>query len=442
MIFSSVSEYKVIHDSVHGSVKVEGFFVDIMHRPEIQRLHDIHQLGMAYLVFPGANHSRMEHSLGTFFLAGRMADALNIVKDDKMTLQSAAFLHDIGHSPYSHTLEAVLEERTGMTHTDIGRAMISGEIRVWSEEDESVIGAQGTIAELLEANGVDADLVSSIIVSPEDPNPNGQSTLTIDDGQAHFNEDRFLRQIIHGPVDADQMDYLLRDAHYTGVAHGAIDLDRLLDTMELHNGDVTIRKNGIVAVEGLMVARSLMYTSVYFHKTVRIAEMMLCKAVEQASDQAIETIHRDTDSSLQAKLFADGGNAARIMTLLKYRHLYKKAFSLAIGDLDDDQLNILFKLTDNRRRRAMEKEIAEKANILESDVIVDMPSKEILLTEPRIGKTEVPIWDGERVRSLSKYSPLAKAIQSRGVNDWAVLVSCPEKYKERVRKATERCIFS
>ncbi|MCE5296259.1 MAG: HD domain-containing protein [Euryarchaeota archaeon] len=436
-----MAEYKVIHDSVHGSVKVEGFFVDVMHRPEMQRLHGVHQLGMAYLVFPGAHHTRMEHSLGTFFLAGKMADALGISREDRTIVQSAAFLHDIGHSPFSHTLEAVLEHRTGMTHTDVGKAMISGDLRVWNDDEEEVIGAQGTISELLEANGVDADLVSDIIVSPDDPNVNGQSTLAVDDGQAHFNQDKFMRQMIHGPVDVDQMDYLLRDAHYTGVAHGTIDLDRLLDTMELHNGDVTIRKNGIVAVEGLMVARSLMYTSVYFHKTVRIAEMMLCKAVEQGSENVIETIHRDTDSALQEKLFKDGGDAARIMTMLKFRHLYKKAFAFSIGDLDEDQLNVLSKLTDYDHRRTKEREIAEKANITEADVIVDMPTKEILLTEPRIGKTEVPIWNGERVRSLSKYSPLAKAIQSRGVNDWAVLVSCPEKHKERVRKATERCIF-
>ncbi|QLH74215.1 MAG: HD domain-containing protein [Methanomassiliicoccales archaeon] len=438
----SRGDYKVIHDSVHGSVKVEGFFVDVMHRPEVQRLHGVHQLGMAYLVFPGAHHTRMEHSLGTFHVAGRMADALGISEEDKRTVQAAALLHDIGHSPYSHTLEAVLEHRTGMSHTDVGKAMISGDLRVWDDEEEEVLGPQRTIAELLEENGVDPDLVADIIVSPEDPNPNGQCTLAVDDGQAHFNSDRFLRQIIHGPVDADQMDYLLRDSHYTGVAHGTIDLDRLLDTMEIHNGDVTIRKNGIVAVEGLMVARSLMYTSVYFHKTVRIAEMMLCKAVEHASEEAIRSVHRDTDSSLSEKLFAEGGHASRIMTMLKYRRLYKKAFSLSIGDLDEEQLNILSQLTDYDRRRAKEREIAEKANLDEADIIVDMPSKEILLTEPRLGKTEVPIWNGDRVRSLSKYSPLAKAIQARGVNDWAVLVSCPEKHKERVRRSTERCIFS
>ena len=154
-----------------------------------------------------------------------------------------------------------------------------------------------------------------------------------------------------------------------------------------------------------MVARSLMYTSVYFHKTVRIAEMMLCKAVEHASDNVIEGMHRSNDAALQERLLAEKGHPNRLLTMLKYRRLYKKAFSLNIGDLDEDQLTVLSKLTDYDRRRAKEQDIADKANLEEVEVIVDMPSKEMLLTEPRLGKTEVPIWSEGKVRSLSKYSP-------------------------------------
>ncbi|OPY32649.1 MAG: deoxyguanosinetriphosphate triphosphohydrolase-like protein [Methanomassiliicoccales archaeon PtaU1.Bin124] len=434
-------ESKIIHDAVHGSVKVDSFFVDLMHRPEVQRLHGVNQLGLAYLVFPGAHHTRMEHSLGTFYLAGRMADALGLNQQEKNTVRAAALLHDIGHAPYSHTLEAVIEHRTGMTHTDVGKAMISGDMRVWTDEEEEVLGPMGTIGDMLVKNGIDPEEVADIIVSPVDPNPHHQSTLPLDGGQAHFNSNNYLHQIIHGPVDADQMDYLLRDAHYTGVAHGTIDLDRLIDTMELHNGDLTIRKNGLVAVEGLMVARSLMYTSVYFHKTVRISEMMLCKAVEHASDSIMDGMHRSNDAALQERLLAEAGHPRRLLTMLKYRRLYKKAFSLNINDLDEDQLTVLSRLTEYERRRAKEQEIADKANLDEVEVIVDMPSKEMLLTEPRLGKTEVPIWSEGKVRSLSKYSPLAKAIQQRPVNDWAIMVYCPEQYKERVHKATSLALF-
>lgn len=119
-------DYKVIHDSVHGSVKLSGVYLDLLQRPELQRLHGVHQLGLAYLVFPGAHHTRMEHSLGTYQIANRMASALELPEQERRSVLAAAMLHDIGHAPYSHTLECVLEQRIGMTHTDIGRALIKG----------------------------------------------------------------------------------------------------------------------------------------------------------------------------------------------------------------------------------------------------------------------------------------------------------------------------
>jgi HD superfamily phosphohydrolase len=384
----------------------------------------------------------MEHSLGTYQIANRMAAALNIPEQERAGVLAAAMLHDIGHAPYSHTLECVLEQRTGMTHTDIGRALIRGDLRTIDPREGEIIGDRGTIAELLEAEGISADLVTDLIVSPRGPDMSGQKKLPLDGVQTYFNENNYLRQVIHGPVDADQMDYLLRDAYYTGVAHGTIDIDRILDTIELHHGDIAVRKSGVVAIEGLMVARALMYTSVYFHHTVRIAEMMLCKAVENASESVIEDIQIQTDACLSERLLKDGGSASRIMTLLKYRHLYKRAYSMLISDLDPEQLDSLLPLTSYAKRKEVERQIAEKADVDESEVILDMPEREILITEPRIGKTEVPIINGDRVRPLSKYSPLAKAIQTRSVNDWAVMVSAPGTNQVKVHKAAEKVLFS
>jgi HD superfamily phosphohydrolase len=437
-----VPDYKVIHDSVHGSVKLSGVYLNLLQRAEVQRLNGVHQLGLAYLVFPGAHHTRLEHSLGTYQIATRMAAALMIPEEEKGGVLAAAMLHDLGHAPYSHTLECVLEHRTGMTHTDIGRALIKGDIRTIDPEEGKIIGDRGTIADLLESAGISADLVTDLIVTPRGPDLSGQKKLPMDGVQTYFNENNYLRQVIHGPVDADQMDYLLRDAYYTGVAHGTIDLDRILDTIELHHGDIAVRKSGVVAIEGLMVARALMYTSVYFHHTVRIAEMMLCKAVENASDAVLDDIQIQTDARLSERLMKDGGNAARIMTLLKYRHLYKRAFSMLISDLDPEQLDSLLPLTSYAKRKVVERQIAEKADVDESEVILDMPERELLITEPRIGKTEVPIISGDRIKPLSKYSPLAKAIQTRSVNDWAVMVSAPEEHRERVQKAAEKVLFS
>jgi len=435
-----VPGFKVIHDGVHGSVKVEGAFLRLLGRPEMQRLHGVHQLGLAHLVFPGANHTRLEHSLGTFHIASKMADSLRLKQEERNEVLAAAMLHDLGHPPFSHTLEEVMADRLGVDHVDLSQSMIRGELRSLTQGEAKLLQDTATVQEVLEQEGISPERVADLVVSPVGPDVPGQSVLDVEAGQAHFGQRNYLHQMIHGPVDADQMDYLLRDAHYTGVAHGTIDLDRLLQTIGVHHGDLVVHKGGVVAVEGLLVARALMYSSVYFHKTVRIAEMMLCKAVEMADTRIIRGIHTDNDGSLTEKLKEQGGYPGRIMVQLSYRELYKRCFSLTLMDMGEGQMERLMQLTPYRARKEAEEEIAARAGVHPSEVILDMPSRELLISEPRIGKTEVPILDEDRVRPLSRHSPLAKALQSRSVFDWAIMVSCPERYKAEVAKAAAKVV--
>lgn len=437
-----MSGSKVIHDGVHGSVRLDSVFLDLFERPEMQRLHGVNQLGLAHLVFPGANHTRLEHSLGTFYIAGKMASVLNLDKEEKDQVLAAAMLHDVGHPPFSHTLEEVVKDRLGYSHMDVARSIIFGERSVVPKAAICVVGAMEPMSEQLETAGIDPAAVADLISSPATEGEYGQSMFEVEGSQAHFGRKNYLRQIIHGPVDADQMDYLLRDAHYTGVAHGIIDVDRLLQTIGVFHGDLVVDKGGIVAVEGLLVARALMYTSVYFHKTVRIAEMMLCKAVELAGKDVLEGLQGDTDCSLSERLASCGGDATRIFMMLRYRRLYKKAYSAAASEITEEDVDRLISLGDYRRRKVVEGEIAIKAGVKEADVILDVPEKEVLLSEPRIGKTEVPILNGDRVRVLSKHSPLAKALQARSVHDWAVMVSAPAEHRAAVGEAAERVLFS
>ncbi len=432
---------KVIHDSVHGSVKVEGVFLDLLERPEMQRLHGVHQLGLAHYVFPGANHTRLEHSLGTYHIADKMCVALRLSEQERKTVLAAALLHDIGHAPFSHTLEEVVHDRMGKDHMDVSTDLVRGRYPVVSAEDLEVLGPLPPMSEVLEAEGISVDEVCHLISSSIGTTGSGQKLL-VEEGQAHFGGHHYLSQIISGPLDVDQMDYLRRDAYYTGVAHGTIDIDRLLQTVAIFHGDLVINKGGLVAAEGLLVARALMYTSVYYHKTARIAEMMLCKAVEMAPTSVLEEVHRDTDCGLTAKLMTCGGETARLMTLLNYRRLYKKAVMLPISGLAEEQIEHLIELSEYPRRKAKEREIAERAGVPDSEVLLDIPDRSLLLSEPRIGKTDVPILDGERVKPLSRYSPLAKAIQSRGVHDWAVMVSTPAGNREAVERAAPKVLFS
>jgi HD superfamily phosphohydrolase len=429
---------RIVHDPIHGSIVIDGPFLEILDRHEMQRLHSIKQLGLGNMVFPGANHTRFEHSMGVYHLAGRMAEALGMDREDTQTLRAAAFLHDICHPPFSHTMEEIMENETSMDHMELARKLIFGEVPTYLERDADLLGGTEPIAELLERNGISADEVCNLIANPLTNDDEGLDVFSSPSTgkQSYFASKDYAHQVIHGPVDADQMDYLIRDAHYTGVSHGAIDMDRLLSQMQIFNGKMVLNKGGIVAAEGLMVSRALMYTSVYYHKTVRIVEMMLTKAAEVSGLDLSKLYLMNDFDLLSALLSSESRKTSYLTRSVLYRRLYKKAYALYTIDMTDDEKASLTKYTDYTSRKALETQIAEEASIDPTEVIVDMPSKSTLLSNLKIGKTDVLIIDDDRkVRPISKYSTLAKALQSRDPVDWAIIVSAPEKYSGVVRKA-------
>jgi len=400
-----MSGQKAIRDSVHGNINIKGLILELMSLPEMQRLHSIRQLGFTYLVYPGANHTRLEHSLGTYYVASRMADAIGLREEEKKEVTAAAFLHDVGHGPFSHTLEYLMHERGGKDHVGITKEMIAGRRRL---EDS---GQGDGIKEVLERHGIEAERINSIL--------SGRSG--------------YLSEIIHGSIDADQIDYLLRDAHYTGVAYGVIDFDRLVQTIKVHDGHVVVERKGVSAIESMLVARSLMYSAVYLHKTVRIAELMLIRAVGRAEPFDFSQM---VDGELMEYL-KDAGSFQRDIALrLKYRKLFKRAYVRAISELKKEEKERLAEI----RAREAEDEIADKAGLEEGYVIVDAPGRDILLSEPRLKKMDVKILDSE-IRPLSEYTPLANALQMRGVTDWGIMVCCPEEAKERVAKIAEKVLW-
>jgi HD superfamily phosphohydrolase len=425
---------KVIHDPLHGSITVDGIFLKLLSRHEVQRLHNVKQLGMANTVFPGANHTRLEHSLGVYHLAGRMGKALRLDSEDLMHVRIAALLHDVCHLPYSHNISELYEERTGTDHMELARPLINGTIPTYRERDEDILGGTDTIAELLTSEGISPDTVCDLIARPRSVAQGLGAFMSGGGKQSFFSSKDHLHQMIHGPVDADQMDYLLRDAHYTGVAHGSIDVERLLTQMKVHNNTIVIERGGITAAEGLMVSRALMYTTVYFNKTVRIAEMMLSKAVE-LSDIDMRTLHLMDDHDLRSELTAHGGRPSEIMRSLILRRLYKKAFSAYSMDLDEEQTGRVAVYSAYGSKKRLEDEIAEEAGIDYSDVIVDMPSRSSLLSNAKIGKTDVSIYYDGRVRPITRISPVSKALQNRDTFDWAIMVSAPPEHTDKVKRA-------
>ena len=431
-------DYKIIHDTVHGSIKLEGLFLDLLEAPEIQRLHSIHQLGLAYLVFPGANHTRLEHSIGTCCVAGRLADTLGLDKEEKKQVMAAGMLHDIGHSPYSHTLEMAVHNKRHVDHMDITRDIILGERRIQLEED--YVKAQG-IPSLLEKHGLEpedvAKLITGLFADVASPKIEDYQTHK---NQVFFNEKRYLAQMIHGAIDSDQIDYLLRDSHYTGVAHGTIDVDRLIQTVEIFNNDLVVHRRGVPAVEGMLVARALMFTSVYFHKTVHIADLMLARAVE-LWDESQSELSGMIDSELFAKLKEHGGFQKEIALMLKYRRLFKRVFIISKGKANDNEMDVISALQEPKNRRRTEKEICTKAGIPDGHVIIDVPEKELLITEPRIKSTSVKILDKNRLYPLSRFSPLARALEVRDVYDWEMVISSSPGYVGEVKRVVKKVLF-
>ncbi len=436
-----MSDYKIIHDAIHGSIKFDGVTLKLLESPEIQRLSGIKQLGLGYLVFPGANHTRLEHSIGVGYMAGRMGEMLGLPKEEGELLKAAGMLHDLGHSPFSHTLEYLLYEKTGLDHMEITVKIIKGDIDLL--EDMNIEGRE-TIPEILDEFSLDADTISRMILGETK-----EMTLEAFENPRNFfgDEKNYLVNIISGSLDADQIDYLLRDAHYTGVAHGAIDVYRILNTIKIKNGELMIDKKGVPALEGMLVARALMYSAVYFHKTNRIGELMLSRAVEEIELPNWIDIYRFNDSELISLMLEQGGYPREIALRLKYRRLFKKAMVKRFEELEEsygeeNYRETLLRLCDLKYRRRVEREIAESAGIDERYVLIDIPEKNVILSEPRLSKTNVKVIDGNSVYPLSKFSPLARALQTRKVQDWAIMVATPKTYVEKIQKIAERIIFS
>ncbi len=413
--------YKTIRDPIHGDIKLEGLFLDLIQAPEIQRLHNIKQLGFAHLVFPGAHHTRLEHSLGTYYMGSKAADALKLDKDEKELITCSAFLHDIGHGPFSHTLESLLRESLNVDHVDLTEKLVLGEHAIFDENEKEVLESR-TVFDILHKYDVDTQAVADIIKGK--------------------NKDKnYLNHLLGSSVDIDQLDYLIRDAYYTGVAYGIIDIERLLQTLCIFDNRLMVRRKGVSVVENVLMARSLMYSSVYYHKTVRIAELMLSKAIDLFDEADPFEFFKMTDGELISELKKIGGYQFEIASRLKYRHLFKQSYFASAKDLDESEIDVIKKMDEPNFRRKKERELEEKLNIPHGHVIIDVPYTELHLSEPRIDKTDTPILDFDCVKKLKDLTPLSDAIRSRIIPDWMVMIVVDEKYRDIVLKNASKILY-
>ncbi|MDQ3838553.1 MAG: HD domain-containing protein [Thermoproteota archaeon] len=244
-----------ITDPIHRYIRFSEPEREIVDTVIFQRLRRIRQLAGAHLVYPSAQHSRFEHSIGTMHLAGYAGETLlakgYLDDEDKVQqLRLAALLHDIGHGPFSHLFEEVLMERYNVNHEDMGKQIIS----------------QSEISDILGKYGYDSSDICRLSF--------GQSNI------------KFFNEIIAGELSADMMDYLPRDGLFTGVEYGKIDYHRLISSFEVTSeGHLAISKSALYSLESMLISRYEMYKAVYFHKTVRSAEVMVLHSIMLADEQ-------------------------------------------------------------------------------------------------------------------------------------------------------------
>ena len=227
--------FKLIKDPVHGYISVSEEELEIIDTYAVQRLRRITQLPFVYLVYPGARHTRFDHSLGCMHLAGEFADMLGLDEYRKKVLRIAGLLHDLGHAPYSHLFETLLEEH-GIGHEDMTRRII--------REDEE-------LQEAVERSGVEVKDVLNVLEGKAVESP-----------------------IISGPMDADKLDFLMRDAYFTGAPYGLIDVKRIILRSRLIDGRLAVNVNAVGAVEEMALARYQNFINIYFHHTVRGAQIL------------------------------------------------------------------------------------------------------------------------------------------------------------------------
>ncbi|MFA6530472.1 MAG: HD domain-containing protein [Candidatus Micrarchaeia archaeon] len=366
-----------IKDEIHGNVEISELEAKIIDSEEFQRLRSIKQMAFTYLVYPGANHTRFEHSIGVTHLASIACEKLGFDNETTEKVRLYALLHDIGHVPFSHELEKTLKKYIG-NHEEIGNKKIIG------SELKDIIGER-----------FDAKEIVAMENTPEG-------------------------KVVSSDLGVDRMDYLVRDAQNTGVAYGVIDSERIIHTLELRNGELMINEGGLEAAESLLIARFMMFSTVYLHKTVRIAAAMFQRGVEkaiEAGEVAPEDFLEIGDDEALALLKNKTSSSEYIRRLMK-RKLYKQAYAL-----DSERFAKI-----KNKMGALEREISEKTGC---EVILEYPSG---FFKPVDFKVDI---DGKLI-PIGKASELVSALRISEEKRRKLMVLCPEEKREIVKKAAEK----
>lgn len=367
--------YSDIVDPIHDFIRVYDHELKIIDNPIFQRLRRIRQLSGAHLTYPAAQHTRFEHSLGVMHIASQAGKSLNekeiLKSDDIDLLRLAGLLHDIGHGPFSHLFEEIIQQKK-FSHEDFGKEII----------------LKSEIGDILSKNGYDKKLVTKIAF--------GDSKL------------QYMNEIISGALSADMMDYLLRDGYFTGAEHAQIDHKRITQSLDVHKKKLALERSALYSFESMMHSRYQMFKAVYFHKTVRSAEVMLLEALRLSDDEFgftsfnIKEFVKLTDEYVLSTLISSKSSKLKRARQFAEDYQNRKLLKCVFERILTSRTNLGKSRTDELRTS-----ISKKSKVDESEIFVDSSvtpsiplapskneSKHIILISNENGKStaqEMPI---------------------------------------------------
>lgn len=402
-----------IKDPVHGYVYINRTEKDVVDSFPMQRLHRLRQLAGAEYVYPGANHTRFEHSIGTMYLAQKLTENPNLLQhlaeDEAQMIRLAALLHDVGHGPFSHVFEHLLEKFLGKTHE---------EMTVWMIEESE-------LSDIVEQAGYSAGTISKLAVGSLQR-----------EGQA------FMDQVIQSAVDVDKLDFIVRDTYHTGAEYGNVDVFRLIYMLDVLDGNLAVDAGALSALESFILARIESFKSIYFHRVSRAAQIMLATAMEHAKDDIGLVSYKTPEEYLSLNDYTVWTmlklceKSRKTMENLERRRLLKCAYDQTFHFKDQTVSKLL---STEEIRNEMRDKIAQKADVAPQFVVIDVPTLPSVpyhhsaILEPMEILTFHKTRDGRKIpQRLSEISRIFEAL--RGFIN-VVRVYTEDKYRTRVGEA-------
>jgi len=381
-----------IKDPVHGYVYITEEEKEIIDSFPFQRLHRLRQLAGAEYVYPGANHTRFEHSVGVMYLAGRVVENPNIAQriseDEAEMVRIAALLHDVGHGPFSHVFEHLLDKELGKTHEDM---------TLW-----------------ITANSELKDTLNKFSYNPEEIGKLAIGTL-------HKPKKAFQDQIIRSTVDVDKLDFVVRDTYHTGAEYGYVDIFRLIHALDVLDENLAVDLGALSALESFIIARIESFKSIYFHRVGRAAQIMLAMALEKANEELGLTHFKTPEEYLAMDdytvwtMLKNCEKSSGIIKNLERRKMLKCVYERTFYEKDTIVSNIFSR---EAYRKQLQVDIAEKAGVETEEVIIDVPTvpsvpyHHSVLMEPM----EIPAFyktrEGDRIpQRLSEISKILEVLK-------------------------------